>query len=316
MQAAVVDVLGQAPRYQPFPEPVAGVGEALIQVRAAGLHPIVKALVNGSHYAGTGEIPMVPGVDGVGSLEDGSRVYFAFARKPWGSMCERTVTPRASCLAVPEGLDDVQAAAIANPGMSAWLSLKNRAAVTAGETVLILGATGVAGQLAVQVARLLGAKRVIGAGRNVEAIAEANVDAVIALGQPEDAVREALSTEAAEGIDVVIDYLWGRPTELVLEALSKGFRASATRPTRLVEVGESAGKTISLPGAILRSIDLKLMGSGFGAVPLKEILGAIPKLFSLAATGSLRIAAEAVPLAEVEAAWSRVEKGRRIVFTV
>jgi NADPH2:quinone reductase len=316
MQAAVVNVLGQPPRYQSFPEPIPGEGEVLIQVRAAGLHPIVKALARGAHYLGMGELPAVPGVDGVGTLEDGSRVYFGFARKPWGTMCERTVAPRGRCLAVPEALDDLQAAAIANPGMSAWLSLKERVALAPGETVLILGVTGVAGQLAVQAARLLGAKRVIGAGRNVEAIAAADVDAVIALGQPEDAVREAFAAEATGGIDVVIDYLWGRPTELLLEALAKGFRPSSTRPTRLVEVGESAGKTITLPGATLRSIDLRMMGSGFGSVPLEHVIGAIPKLFELAAAGKLKVAVDSVPLSDVEEAWSRVEKGRRIVFTV
>jgi NADPH2:quinone reductase len=182
--------------------------------------------------------------------------------------------------------------------------------------VLVLGATGVAGQLALQAARLLGAKRIIGAGRNIAAIAAEDVDAIIALAQPEDAVREAFAAEAASGIDVVIDYLWGRPTELLLEAIAKGFKASATRPTRLVEVGESAGKTITLPGATLRSVDLTLIGSGFGAVPLDKILGTIPALFSMAAAGSLRIAVDPVPLAGVEAAWNLVEKGRRIVFTV
>lgn len=317
MQAAVVNVLGQAPRYQSFPEPIAGEGEALIQVRAAGLHPIVKALASGTHYAaGGGEVPSVPGVDGVGVLEDGSRVFFVFVRKPWGAMAERAAVPRAKCIPVPENLSDVEAAAIANPGMSAWMSLQERARLAAGETVLVLGATGVAGQLAIQVARQQGAKRVIGAGRNVDAIASADVDGVIALGEPEEAVRDAFAREAATGIDVVVDYLWGRPTELLLEALAKGFSTSGTRRTRLVEVGESAGKTIALPGATLRSIDLTILGSGFGSAPLDRILAAIPRLFSLAAEGKLKVGVEPVPLPEVESAWSRVEKGRRIVFTV
>jgi NADPH2:quinone reductase len=316
MQAAVINVLGQAPRYLQFPEPVAGEGEALIQVRAAGLHPIVKALASGSHYSSGSEVPFVPGVDGVGLLEDGSRAYFVFARKPWGTMSERTVAPRSMCIPLPDGLDDTHAAAIANPGMSAWMSLKERAGLAQGETVLVLGATGVAGQLAIQAARHLGAKRVIGAGRNVQAIAAADVDAIIALGQPEEVVREAFAAEAASGIDVVIDYLWGRPTELLLEALAKGFKASATHRTRLVEVGESAGKTITLPGATLRSIDLTLLGSGFGSASLDKIFAAIPILFSMAAVGQLKIDVEPVPLAEVEEAWNRVEKGRRIVFTV
>jgi len=314
MHAAVVNVLGQAPRYQSFPEPEATDGEVLIRVKAAALHPIVKALASGSHYAGTSEVPAVPGVDGVGTLKDGSRIYFTFARKPWGAIAERTVAPRSRCLPVPDGLDDVQAAAIANPGMSAWLSLKERARVAAGETVLILGATGVAGQLAVQVARQLGARRVIGAGRNVDAISAADVDAVIALDQPEEQVREAFAAEVARGVDVVIDYLWGRPTELLLEALAKGFRASSTKATRLVEVGESAGKSINLPGSTLRSIDLTIMGSGFGSVDLDRIFAAIPTLFSMAAAGKLKVAVDSVPLAEVEQAWDRVAKGRRIVF--
>jgi NADPH:quinone reductase-like Zn-dependent oxidoreductase len=316
MQAAVVNVLGQAPRYLQFPEPVAGEGEALIRVRAAGLHPIVKALASGSHYSSGSEVPFVPGVDGVGLLEDGSRVYFVFARKPWGTMSERTVAPRSMCIPLPDGLDDAHAAAIANPGMSAWMSLKERAGLAQGETVLVLGATGVAGQIAIQAARHLGAKRVIGAGRNVEAIAAADVDATIALSQPEEAVREAFAAEAASGIDVVIDYLWGRPTELLLEALAKGFKASATHRTRLVEVGESAGKTITLPGATLRSIDLTLLGSGFGSASLDKIFAAIPILFSMTAAGKLKIDVEPVPVTEVEGAWNRVEKGRRIVFTV
>ena len=196
----------------------------------------------------------MPGIDGVGLLDDGSRVYFVFVRKPWGTMAEVAAAPRRSMIPVPDGLDDVQAAAIANPGMSGWIALQERAGLARGETVLILGATGVAGQLALQTARQLGAKRIIAAGRNVDALAAADVDAVIPLAQPEDAVRDAFAAQAASGIDVVIDYLWGRPTELLLEALAKGFKTQSTHKTRYIEVGSTAGPTITLPGAILRSI--------------------------------------------------------------
>lgn len=314
MQAAVVNAHSQPPRYQQFADPVPAEGEALIQVKAAGLHPIVKALASGSHYASGGELPMVPGIDGVGVLDDGTRVYITFARKPWGTMSELTVAPRNRCLRLPDGIDDQQAAAIANPGMSAWLSLRDRAELKPGETALILGATGVAGHLAIQLARSLGAKRVIGAGRNVALLEGENLDAVIGLSEPEEAVRAAFETEAERGIDVVIDYLWGRPTELLLEGLARGFRPSATRTTRLVEVGESAGKTITLPGAALRSVDLRILGSGFGSVDLERVLASIPELFLRAASGELRVDVEPVPLAEVESGWTRVEKGRRIVF--
>ena len=291
----------------PIPEPAEG--EALIQVRAAGLHPVVKAMASGAHYSARGEVPAVAGLDGVGVLEDGSRVYFGFVRKPWGTMAELAAAPRSKCIPLPDGMSDAEAAAIANPGMSAWVSLKERAGLVAGETVLVHGRNGRGRTACPSGGAALGAKRVIAAGRNVDAIAAADVDAIIALGQPEEAVREALAAEAASGIDVVIDYLWGRPTELLLEALAKGFKASATQRTRLVEVGESAGKTITLPGATLRSIDLTLLGSGFGSASLDKILAAIPGLFSHGRDGKLKIAVEPVPLADVEAAGTGWKKG-------
>jgi NADPH:quinone reductase-like Zn-dependent oxidoreductase len=316
MQAAVVQEPGKPPRYESFREPEPQEGEVLVHVHAAGLHPVVKAIASGAHYSASGTGPIIPGVDGVGTLEDGTRVYFGGARKPWGTMAERAAVPRSMYISLPNGLDDTTAAAIANPGMSAWVSMKYRAGLLPGETVLILGATGVAGQLAIQVARELGAKRVIAAGRNVDALRSANVDEVIGLAQPEDQVREAFVAEAVAGVDVVIDYLWGRPTELLLEALGKGFHATATHRTRLVEVGQSAGPTITLPGAILRSIDLTILGSGFGSASMDEIFAAIPQLFALAANGALKLDVEPVPLSDVEAAWNRADKGRRIVFTL
>jgi NADPH2:quinone reductase len=180
-----------------------------------------------------------------------------------------------------------------------------------------MGATGVAGQLAIQTARYLGAGKVIAAGRNLDALQGLNVDGVIGLSQPEESIGEAFGAHIRDGgIDVVIDYLWGRPTELLLSALAKGFRPEATRRTRLVEVGESAGRTISLPGAILRSVDLTLMGSGFGSVPLGGLVDAISTLFSLVVAGHLTVAVDSVPLAEVETAWSASEKGKRIVFSI
>ena len=156
MKAAVVNELGQAPRYQDFPEPKPEEGEVLINVRAAGLHPVVKTLASGKHYAGKGEVPAIAGIDGVGTLEDGSRVFFGLARRPWGTMSERTVALRAKCMPLPDNIDDVQAAAIVNPGVSAWLSIKDRAGLVKGEAILILGATGVAGQLAIQVGAAAG----------------------------------------------------------------------------------------------------------------------------------------------------------------
>lgn len=316
MLAAVVRTLGQPPHFEDFPEPTVESNEVLIQVCAAGLHPIVRALAAGSHYSAKAQLPMVAGLDAVGTRPDGQRVYFGSPRRPWGTMAERCAAPAAMCLPLPDRLDDVQAAAIANPGMSAWLSLAERAELQKGETVLIMGATGVAGQLALQLARTFGAKRIIAAGRNVDALSKADVDAVVALGEPDDAIREALTAQAALGIDVVIDYLWGRPTELLIEALTAKFKPGSSGTIRLVEVGEMAGRTISLPGAALRSLDLRLLGSGFGSARIDRIFAAIPKLFEAAAAGALRVDVDPVPLADVETAWARVQKGRRTVFTI
>jgi NADPH:quinone reductase-like Zn-dependent oxidoreductase len=316
MKAAVVNTPGELPKFQDFDEPTLQEGEVLIHARAAGVHPVVKSIASGAHYSASGSGPIIPGVDGVGTLEDGTRVYFGGARKPWGTMAERVAVPRSMYIPVPDGIDNVTAAAIANPGMSGWVALKDRAGLLPGETVLILGATGVAGQLAIQVARQMGAKRIVGAGRNVDALRSAGLDEVIALNQPEDDLRKAFVAEAVAGIDVVIDYLWGRPTELLLEALAKGFKAEATHRTRLVEVGASAGPSITLPASILRSIDLTILGSGFGAASIDRIFAAVSEFFALAAEGALKVDVDVVPLSDVETAWNRANKGRRIVLTV
>jgi NADPH:quinone reductase-like Zn-dependent oxidoreductase len=162
LNAAVVHAFDAPPRYTSFADPVAGKSEKLVKVIAAGLHPIVKSLVNGTHYGCTEVLPFIPGVDGVGRLQDGTRVYFGSARRPYGTFSELAVAPDWICLPLPEGLDEVTAAGIANPGMSSWAALSARAKFVAGESVLILGATGAAGQMAVQIAKRLGARRVGG----------------------------------------------------------------------------------------------------------------------------------------------------------
>ena len=142
MNAAVLHTLGRPPRFEPFSDPVAGQGEVIVEVRAAALKPVDKQLAAGSHYASSRELPLVSGADGVGLLEDGARVFFGGPRPPYGAMAERTVVRRVQCFPVPDALDNETAAAIPNPGVSAWLSLKHRARLAPGETVLILGATG------------------------------------------------------------------------------------------------------------------------------------------------------------------------------
>ena len=166
MKAAVLHQLGETPCCEDFPAPVPGEGEVLVQVRAAAIHPSTRAVAAGSHYARPRALPAGCGLDGVGVLPDGTRVFFGGPRAPHGSMAERAVVARARCWPVPAGVDDATAAALPNPAMSSWLPLVFRAKLLPGETVLVLGATGTAGRLAVRIAKLLGAERVIAAGRS------------------------------------------------------------------------------------------------------------------------------------------------------
>jgi NADPH:quinone reductase-like Zn-dependent oxidoreductase len=317
MNAAVVSAFDRPPRYTTFADPVAGQGEKLVSVSAAGLHPIVKALAKGTHYGSSGELPFIAGVDGVGKLEDGTRVFFGIARSPFGTFAERALAASWMCLPLPEAVDDVTAAGIANPAMSSWAALTARAKFVAGESILILGATGVAGQLAVQVAKRLGARRIIAAGRNPEALEKLNslgADAVISLEQDQTSLVSAFRTEIEAGVDVVLDYLWGRPAELVLQAISqKGLRKAGAR-IRFIQIGESAAKTISLPAATLRSSGLELLGSGFGSASLDQIRQALGEFFLVAAKEPFQFHTKAAPLRDVESLWNNAEEGTRLVF--
>src|ERR1700679_3130847 len=170
MKAAIVVEAGKAPIYGEFGEPVPAVGEVQVTVSAAALSNVVKSRASGTHYSSSGDLPFVVGIDGVGRLDDGRRVYFVLATPRFGAMAERTVGRPGQCTPLPDDLNDVPAAAIANPGMSAWAALKERGKLAAGETVLVNGATGTAGRLAVQIAKYLGARRVVATGRNTEAL--------------------------------------------------------------------------------------------------------------------------------------------------
>jgi len=318
MNAAVVSAFDAPPRYSVFAEPVAAEGERIVNVTAAGLHPIVKALANGTHYGSPAELPFIPGVDGVGRLEDGTRVYFGISRGPFGTLSERAPAASRMCLPLPEGISDVTAAGIANPAMSSWVALTVRAKFVAGENVLILGATGVAGRLAVQIAKRLGARRVIAAGRNpqaLEKLQELGADAIVSLDQEHEALVSAFRREWAEaGVDVVLDYLWGRPAESVMEAISqKGLRIAASR-VRFVQIGASAGNPISMRADTLRSSGLELLGSGFGSASLDQIWQAVAEFFHIAVQKPFQFNIKIAPLSDIEALWNSPEQGVRLVF--
>jgi NADPH:quinone reductase-like Zn-dependent oxidoreductase len=317
MKAAVLHELGKPPRYEEFSEPAAGAGEAVVRVLAASLKPIDRQLAAGAHYASPRELPVVCGADGVGQLADGTRVFFGGPRRPYGAMAQRTVVPAGFCFPVPKEMDDATAAALPNPGVSALLSLNSRARIAKGETVLILGATGVTGTIAVQIAKLLGAGRVVGAGRNqqaLEKLRKLGADTTIQLDQPEEELKKSFTREAGDGgFNVIIDYVWGRPTEVLLAAITRNEFAAVNPETRLLQVGESAGPTISLPAAVLRSTALTILGTA--GMPARDVLvAAMQQVLAWGAAGTLRIETEQVPLTDIEQAWQRPERGRRLVI--
>ena len=317
MKAAVLHTLGKPPRFEDFPEPKPGEGEVIVHVRAAPLKNVDKMMASGSHYDSYRELPVICGLDGVGTLDDGARVYCGGARWPYGMMAEWTVVSWR--LPIPDALDDVTAAALPNPALSSWLPLVWRARLEPGETVLILGATGVAGRLAVQIARHLGAGRVVAVGRNpdlLKTLPDLGADATISLNKPDEELAAALKAEAnRKHFDIVLDFLWGHPTEVLLDAVTGHDVKADSRRIRLVEIGEMAGPRISLAAATLRSSRLEIYGSGGGGISYQAIFDTIPQVWALAVSGKLRIDTEGVPLTSVESAWLRKDvPGRRLVI--
>jgi NADPH:quinone reductase-like Zn-dependent oxidoreductase len=317
VKAAIVQRAGQSPVYGEFSDPIPFSGECVVTVTAAAVSQVVKSRASGAHYSSSGQFPFVVGIDGVGRLEDGRRVYFVLPRAPYGSMAEKTVVPVAQCLALPDELDDVTAAAIANPGMSSWAAYQERAKLKAGETVLVNGATGTAGRLAVQIAKHLGAAKVIATARNAEAlksIVALGADVTIPLVDDEAALEGALGEHFSGGVDVVIDYLWGRSAERLMIAGAK-YGLDAV-PIRYIQIGSASGSEITLPSAALRSSAIALMGSGIGSIPLDRFVHAIYGLLHATVPGGFQIAAKPVPLSEVERAWPNDDSTRRTVLTM
>jgi NADPH:quinone reductase-like Zn-dependent oxidoreductase len=314
MKAAMVERAGSVPVYGDFREPVASGGEWRVAVKAAALSPVVKGRVAGTHYSAPGAFPFVAGIDGVGRLDDGRRVYFILPAAPFGSMAEWAVVPAPQCVVLPDGIDDITAAAIANPGLSSWAALKDRARLTPGETVLINGATGTSGRLAVQIARHLGAGKVIATGRNAAALQALGADETIQLVEDTAALDAAFKRSFAGGVDVVLDYLWGRSAERLLTAGTKAGKEGA--PIRFVQVGNASGANITMPASALRSVPIEMTGSGIGSVPQQRIVGVIEELLHAAATTRFHMTTDVLPLAEVEQAWRAPSCDPRIVFTI
>jgi len=317
VKAAVVSAFSTPPRYEDFPDPApAGDGEIVVDVLAAGLHPRVRSQADGSHYTSTDELPLVPGIDGVGRGGDGLLRYFVLPDTALGSMAEQTLIDTRRSVVLPDGSDPVAVAAAMNPAMASWIALRQRVRFEAGQSVLVVGA-GNAGQMAAGVARLLGAGRVVVAGRGVERAAArlsaAGAAGVVSLDGDPDVVARRLG-EAASDVDVVLDFLWGEPTAAAMAAVITA-RADRGKPLTWIEIGSIAGQTAAIPSAALRAARLTIVGSGQGSVGAREYLAELPALAEAITTGRLDVDARTVPLADVERAWADTGASHRIVIT-
>lgn len=308
MKAALVTSFDRPPAYVERAEPTPEPGEIAVSVTAAAVSQLVKAQAAGKHYSVRAEhLPFVPGVDGVGRLEDGRRVYFAFPRLANGAMAERTVVRASYTVELPDEVDDVTAAAIANPGMSSWAALTHRARLERGESVLVNGATGASGKLAIRIAKHLGAKRVLVTGRTqakADALLALGADGAIGLDHPH--LGDILAREL-RSIDVVLDYLWGASAEQILRAVRHG------QWLRFVQIGSLAGNDITLSSTALRSSKLELMGSGLGSVSNDDLVESIRGVMRAVKPAGLSIETETASLSDVSSAWTRATAKRLVL---
>ncbi|HEY4266967.1 MAG TPA: zinc-binding dehydrogenase [Galbitalea sp.] len=316
MKAAVVDRGGAIPRIQHFPEPEIAEGHVKVRVEAVAIENVDRAIVAGTHYASASfqaALPAIPCFDGIGRLPDGTLVGFGGLTPPYGALAEYVVVPAAYTAPIPEGIEP-PIAAVLSSAISA-MCMRTAADLNAGETVLVQGATGVAGRLAVRIARLLGAGRIVATGRNDDALRKLvalGADAVINTAVKDAELVKAFRDNAGDGYDVVIDYLWGRPTELLTRALIPESFAMP-KPTRLVQIGESAGPAVRLTADALRTSGLEIYGGARNMA--LGMTAAYQQVVDWVRTGELTIDVTTMPLRQIEKAWSRNDlRGTRLVI--
>lgn len=293
MRAALVEQIGEAPVVGEIVEPRRDAGQALVQVTAAAINPVDISISTGRFYGGSPEVPYVMGREAVGrviegeQLDPGTQIWFQ--PPTGGAFAEYAVADEEHAIVLPDGTDHALAAALGIAALTGWLAVEWRAHVRGGERVLVLGATGVVGRVAVQAARLLGAAHVVAAGRDGDALAE-----LAELGAHETV---ALERDFGGPYDVVIDPLWGEPAERAIRAA--GYSA------RFVQLGQSAGPEATLRSGDVRGKSLAIVGFTLGHVPRDKTAAAYRRLIELASGGELKVERETLPLDWAGEAWRR-----------
>ncbi|WP_019547255.1 quinone oxidoreductase family protein [Streptomyces sulphureus] len=317
INAALVESFDEPPHFRSVPEPVAAPGQEVVDVLAVGVHRATRAIAAGEHYASADALPATAGVDAVVRRADGSLAFVLAPRT--GTLAERIAVDPAYAIPVPAESDPAVLVATMNPALSSWVALRDRVPFTTGQSVLVIGATGNAGSMAVKVAKYLGAGHVIAAGRNqarLEELLSEGADETIALTDASDASDASATTYAkvAADVDVVIDYVWGPPTELAMHAILQA-RTDHTRLLDWVHTGGMGGLDINLPSHALRSNALRIQGSGFGSIALEAC--ALDELAAAIAAGAMTVRPRPFPLAEVERAWAHQDAyGERTVIAL
>ncbi|MEP7765292.1 zinc-binding alcohol dehydrogenase family protein [Sanguibacter sp. 25GB23B1] len=315
MRAAVVEALGSTPRYTDFPEPRVDPGHEIVELVATAIHPVVRSRAGGSHYSSTNAYPLVPGVDAVARTADGTLVYTGGVQEPWGTFAERMSVPSTAVAPLPDGADPVAVAAGMNPGMSSWMPLTaHRDAHGAPATVLVLGATGMAGGLAVQNALALGAGRVLGVGRGADdlrRVAGLGAETVELTGTADTDTQAIASALSGVVPTIVLDFLWGSAAQSMFRVLANLEGAGATE---YVEIGAIIDENALVPASLLRSRRFVLSGSGIGSFDMRRYLSEARSYVGRIASGQVVVPASPCPLAQVDDAW-QVVTGPRPVLT-
>ncbi len=306
MRAAVIDGPDTPPAVRDVPTPVPGAGEELITVSSAALNPHDQVVAAGINFAVP--YPYVTGIEGVGRTADGGRVYVAPTDPPHGSVAEYTVIAARRAIPIPDQLSDAQALGIGMAGTTAWLALTWKGQLEAGQSVLVTAATGAVGQIAVQAAKVLGAARVVAAGRNrsvLEGLRRLGADETVVV---DDSYEQSVGAVAGDGFDLVIDGLYG-------DYIGAAIRATR-RNGRVVSFGMRAGRTATISGIELKTREL--IGFATAAAGPARIRAAYKRLVEHVLEGSLVVTAESMPLEDIAAAWQRQRDSpnTKLVLTV
>jgi len=309
MRAAVVSEIGRPPELGEAPDPTRGEGEALVEVLGVPLNPIDVNVAAGRFYGGSPPTPYVAGSEAVGVVREsdahppGTLVWAHAGTKRNGALAEHLVVPEDTLVPLPEGTDPLLAGALGVAGLAGWLPVAYRAPVREGETVLVLGATGTVGIVALQGARLLGAGRLVAAGRRPEALERARrlgADAVVSLEEDDlaSAFREACG---GEGPAYVVDPLWGEPVVAAARAAAPG--------ARIVNIGQSAGPEAPFASADVRGKQLEILGYSNFRTPREVMHREYLRLVEHATAGEVEVEVARFPFEQLEEAWQAQAEG-------